>query len=79
MSREVVQRVIASLQAGVNPIYRLRPRKGIDSRLMRITGSDNQNFHGVFIDSKEEESVLLPHKTVENRSITMEEMHTLAS
>lgn len=76
MSKETVQQILAMLQAGLTPVYQLRPRKGCDSRLLRITGTDNRNFHGVFVDDPKEGKVLLAHKSVEGGHMTIEHIES---
>lgn len=74
MSKEVVDRIFALLNAGNLPTFKLYPRRGRDVRIMQITGTDNRNFYGVFIDSKQKQSLILPHISIINGTLRVEEM-----
>lgn len=71
---QAINHIFTLLDAGLTPVIRLRPRKGIDSRLMEVTDADNGNLCGYFIDGREKEVVRLPYSSIINGTITVEEI-----
>lgn len=75
MSREIVDRLLRSLAQGDLPLVRLRPRRGSDVRIVRVTGSSNRRFLGLLVDSsKEDDFISLPYEFIEHGTILVEEV-----
>lgn len=74
-SHEGIQRIWTLLESGVSPVVRLRPRKGKDSRLMKVTDGDSSTFYGVFTDDSMgagDKSLHLPYTSILNGTIIVE-------
>lgn len=74
MSKEDVQYVMSLLQSGVTPLFRLKVRKGRDTRLIRVMDTDSYRFHCVFADTLKEETVMVFHDSIKHGTLILEEI-----
>jgi hypothetical protein len=63
----------------VEPLFKLKVRKGRDSRLIRVIDSDNSRFHCVFADSLKEEKLILSHSSLKHGTFILEEIEPVKS
>lgn len=76
-SHEGIQSIWSLLGSGVSPVIRLHPRKGKDSRLMRVVDADSNSFSGTFIDGiagAANEHIHLPYNSILHGTIEIEEV-----
>lgn len=73
MSQGTVSSIMTALESGVNPVFRLSVRRGKDSRLIKITGSDNHRFYCVFADTAKEESFTILHTSIKHGTFMLNE------
>lgn len=74
MSQGTVSKIMTYLESGLNPVFRLSVRRGKDSRLIKVTGSDNYRFYCVYADSVREENFTLPHSSIEHGTFVLNEV-----
>lgn len=78
MSKEDIQDIVSQLIDEKEPVIRIWPRNGKDSRdarLMRVTGTNGRSFIGVLVDDEDkEDSVFLPYDTILHGTINVEQV-----
>lgn len=74
MSQGTVNKIITYLESGLNPVFRLSVRRGKDSRLIKVTGSDNHRFYCVYADSAKEETFSLSHSSIKHGTFVLNEV-----
>lgn len=74
MSQGTVSKIMESLQSGVNPLFRLSVRRGRDTRLIRVTDSDNHRFYCVFADTTKEETFSISHYSINHGTFVLNEV-----
>lgn len=74
MSEDTVKLIMSLLQSGATPLFKLRPRRGKDSRLVRMIDTDSRNFYGIFADSVREENVIIAHSSIKHGTFILEEV-----